>query len=153
MTIPTWATYTARVGTANAQYLEKSAAALGGLRITDVIGAVALDDEAVAALERQPEDANGFIDRDSDGHLTMWLQGNPHSLEPMATDGEYATQMAAVCEYLRRVGAADREQIRRATGVPWHTLARAAAGAELSNMYGELSLPMQTSFDSPGEDD
>jgi hypothetical protein len=69
------------------------------------------------------------------------------------SETEYKAQMAKVYEYLRKVGPADREQIRKATGVPPETLRRAAASVDLSNVYGLYSFPMQTSFDSPdGED-
>jgi hypothetical protein len=61
--------------------------------------------------------------------------------------------MAKVYEYLRKVGAAYADQITAATGVPPEALQLAAARLELSNLYGQYSLPVQTSFDSPGEGD
>ena len=61
--LPTWTDYTAGIGTGYAAYMEQSATALGGLRIMDMgDGRIALDSEAVAALLRQPEDADGCAD-------------------------------------------------------------------------------------------
>lgn len=67
------------------------------------------------------------------------------------SDTEHAAQMAKVYEYLHKAGAAWADQITAATGVPPETLQLAAARLELSNLYGQYSLPVQTSFDSPDE--
>ena len=66
---------------------------------------------------------------------------------------EHEAQMAKVYAYLRKVGAAWADQIEQATGVPPETLQLAAGRLELSNLYGQYSLPVQTSFDSPEDDD
>ena len=65
---------------------------------------------------------------------------------------DYDAQMAKVYEYLRKVGAAYADQIQQATGVPAGTLQLAAARLDLSNLYGQYSTPVQTSFDSPDDE-
>jgi len=79
--LPGWADYTVTVGTEYAGYLENSLAVyLGGLRIMDLgDGRAALDAEAVEALKRQPEDADGCIEIEG-SELLMWLQGGIYVL-------------------------------------------------------------------------
>lgn len=77
--LPGWTDYTVTVGAEYAQYLEESGTALGGLRIMNLgDGRVALDSDAVEALKRQPEDADGCIDE----NMWMWLQGNSFDVTP-----------------------------------------------------------------------
>lgn len=73
---PTWATCTITFGDTEpgrelAASMEQAGRALGGIRIMDLgNGTVALDETAVADLERQPADADGCID---DGQC--WIGG------------------------------------------------------------------------------
>ena len=79
-----WAEYTVETGSAEyGEYLEEAAHHLGGLRMHHLgAGRVVLDSEAVEALKRQPEDADGVIERDVTGILQMWLQGTPCTVSP-----------------------------------------------------------------------
>jgi hypothetical protein len=82
--LPGWTDYTVTTGPESAKYLEQSGTALGGLRIMDLgDGVAALDAEAVKALARQPEDANGHVQLGEEGygHL-IWLDGTSYPLEP-----------------------------------------------------------------------
>lgn len=74
--LPGWTDYTVTVGAEYAEYLENSLAVyLGGLRIMNLgDGRAALDAEAVEALKRQPEDADGCIEVEG-SELLMWLEG------------------------------------------------------------------------------
>jgi hypothetical protein len=82
--LPTWTDCTVTVGTEYAKYLEESGTTLGGLRIMDLgDGRAALGTDAVAALRRQPEDADGYIEDTPDG-LVLWIQGAAFSLTPAA---------------------------------------------------------------------
>ena len=75
-----WAEYTVETGSAEyGEYLEEAAHHLGGLRMHHLgAGRVVLDSEAVEALKRQPEDADGCIDDE----MQMWLQGTPCTVSP-----------------------------------------------------------------------
>lgn len=80
--LPTWTDYTVTVGTEYAQYMEQTATTLGGLRIMDLgDGRIALDGDAVAALQRQPEDSDGCIEED-EGGLLLWIQGGSFPVSP-----------------------------------------------------------------------
>lgn len=82
--LPSWTDYTADLGSDEyAEYMEQSAQALGGLRIMNLgNGRIALDGDAVATLQRQPEDADGGIEH-SDGKLTMWIECSPFEVRPV----------------------------------------------------------------------
>ena len=90
---------------------------------------------------RHPSEHRPFTDGEWDEYRRGWDE---------ALD---AHDMAKVHEYLRTAGAAWADQITAATGVSSEALQAAAARLELSNLYGQYSLPVQTSFDSPDEDD
>jgi hypothetical protein len=77
--LPDWTGYTADTGSiAWGEYLEQSGTALGGLRIVHAgNGKVALDVSAGGALQRQPDDADGYIDDE----MQMWLGGTPYAVQ------------------------------------------------------------------------
>jgi pimeloyl-ACP methyl ester carboxylesterase len=81
---PDWADYVTHVADDHAAALEAVGRRLGGLRVAGIgHGWVALDREAVAALQRQPEDADTYLICDAvgtplkvnvDGHrYDIWL--------------------------------------------------------------------------------
>jgi hypothetical protein len=83
--IPAWADYTVDAGMQHSASLVQAAPHLGGLRIIDLgDGRAALDEDAVQALMRQPEDADGCITTDDDGHLSMWIGGVDFDVLPLA---------------------------------------------------------------------
>jgi hypothetical protein len=81
--LPGWTDYTVTfTDTEHATYMQQTGVALGGLRIMDMGGGkVALDQEAVEKLLRQPEDADGCIE-DSGGGLLLWISGYSYTVSP-----------------------------------------------------------------------
>lgn len=82
---PAWADFIAEVGDVTATRLEQVGERLGGLRCLAVgNGFVALDDEAVAVLRRQPVDGDGFVSVNpvDSGKAWVWFAGKPFALEP-----------------------------------------------------------------------